>query len=330
MLHPKYYGYFGAAFLGALMLSGAAHAATITVYAAGPRGLDRKLAAAFEKKSGDSVQLWAASTGKVLARLQAEQANPRADVVILADQSAGLALQAQGVVARYRPATLLKELRPALRLPSDFLSMGADTVAIVVNTRRLPHGQAPHDWKDLLGKAYHDQVSMPNPLLSGTAADFVLGFAEQHKDGGWPFFAALKHNGAIWPGPNAAALAPVTLGARSVLMAGVGHTALKAKKRGNSLALVLPSSGTLLIPRPIVILKSSKHMAAAKKFVDFVLSKAGQTLVSHALLLPAVQNVKPNPIWPNIVHVKFWHVDWSKMARVRVATLKRFDANVIR
>jgi len=304
-------------------------ATTLTVYAADPAEMDQQLAAAFEKQTGNDVELWVSSTGKVLARLQAEQANPHADVVILADQSAGLALQSLGVVATYRPRAALERLRPALNLSSNFLPMGADTVAIIVNTQRLPPGGRPRDWDDLLTAAYHDQVSMPNPLLSGTAAEFVLGFLQQRGDQGWQYFARLKNNGGIWPGENEAALSPVQLGSRSVLMAGVGHTALEAKVQGNSLDLILPASGTLLIPRPIMILSSSKQMEAARQFVDFVLSDAGQELAAKALLIPAVRNVGAESIWPALDRVKFWVVDWDKMARDREATLKRFDSDVI-
>lgn len=315
--------------LGAAFIATSAHAGIITVYAAGPRNLDRNLATAFYKATGNHVRLWASSTGKVLARLQAEHSNPRADVVILADWSAGLVLQSQGILAPYRPQRFLPKLRPMLKLPSIFLPMGADTVAIVVNTRRLPKGQSVKDWSDLTRAIYQDQITMPSPLLSGTAADFVLGFLQQSDEGGWSFFAKLKANGAIWPGPNAAALTPVKFGSRSVLMAGVGHTSLKAKKRGNSLDLIFPKSGTLLIPRPIVILKSSKHIAVAKQFVNFVLSKTGQQLVSKALLIPAFSAIPPNPIWPDLKHAHFWKVDWARMAKDRVAVLERFNTTVI-
>jgi len=304
-------------------------AAILTVYAADPAAMDRELTAAFQQQTGGAVDLWASSTGKVLARLQAERSHPHADVVILADQSAGLALQSESVVARYRPQPALDRLRPALRLPSDFLPMGADIVSIVVNMQRLPAGAGPRDWSDLLTPAYRDQVSMPNPLLSGTAAEFVLGFLQQRGDAGWQFFAGLKRNGTVWPGENAAALSPVTLGARSVLAAGVGHTALEAKRRGNSLDLVLPTSGTLLIPRPIIILNSSAQIETARRFVDFVLSDAGQAIAAKALLIPAVTTVGTAPIWPSLDHARFWPVDWDRMAQDREAALKRFDADVI-
>lgn len=321
----------GAALAGLALfaLAGHAAAASLTVYAAGPRDLDQALVAAFEKTGAGTVEMWDSSTGKVLARLEAERANPHADVVLLADQSAGLALQSEGVVQPYHPRAILDRLRPALRLPADFVAMGADTIALVVNPADLPGGKAPADWSDLTGSAWQGKVTMPNPLLSGTAADFVLGFLQQ-SGGGWPFFQALKQNGAIWPGPNAAALAPVKLGARSVLMAGVGHTALAAKKHGDTLDLVLPASGTLMIPRPIIILKSSKNQALARRFVDFVLSDQGQALVARSLMIPAVASVKPAPLWPDLDHARFWTVDWSRMAAERAATLKRFDATVIR
>jgi iron(III) transport system substrate-binding protein len=323
-----------AALLGALLVGSGANeaaraAAALTVYAADPAAMDRQLAAAFQARTGTTVDLWASSTGKVLARLQAERAHPHADVVILADQSAGLALQAEGAVAAYRPRAAVERLRPGLRVPSEFLPMGADIVSIVVNTQRLPAGARPRDWPDLLTPPYRDQVSMPNPLLSGTAAEFVLGFLQQRGDQGWQFFAGLKQSGTIWPGENAAALSPVTLGARSVLAAGVGHTALEARQQGNSLELVLPAGGTLLIPRPIVILNSSSQTDAARRFVDFVLSDAGQAIAAKALLIPAVTAVAAAPVWPALDRTRFWTVDWTRMARDREATLKRFDADVL-
>lgn len=317
-------------FAGVLGLATLAWADTLTVYSSGPRSLAGQLAAAFEKATGHKVELWASSTGKVLARLEAERANPRADVVILANQSAGLALQSQGLLERYRPEALVERMREGLAPPSDFIPMGADIVTMVVNSGHLPQGKRPADWSDLLDPAYRGQVSMPNPLLSGTAAEFVLGFLQVNGDEGWTFFEKLKANGAIWPGPNAAALAPVKLGARSVLMAGVGHTSLKAKKEGNSLDLILPSSGSIMIPRPIAILKSSRHKDTAKKFVDFVLSDVGQELVAKSLLIPALKSVKPDPIWPDLDNAHFWSVDWQKMADDRSSVLNRFDARIIR
>src|SRR5471030_1119921 len=59
-----------------------ANAQALTVYTAGPGSLAKKLAAGYEKHTGVKVDIFQATTGKVMARLEAEQANPPADVRI--------------------------------------------------------------------------------------------------------------------------------------------------------------------------------------------------------------------------------------------------------
>ena len=51
----------------------------VTVYMPSPAGLADKLAAAFTEKTGVEVEQFQGTTGEILARLEAEQANPIAD-----------------------------------------------------------------------------------------------------------------------------------------------------------------------------------------------------------------------------------------------------------
>lgn len=67
--------------LSAVMIS-SAHA--LTVYTAGPGALAKKLSAGYEKHTGVKINVFQATTGKVMARLEAEQANPQADILISA------------------------------------------------------------------------------------------------------------------------------------------------------------------------------------------------------------------------------------------------------
>ena len=304
-------------------------AQTLVVYSSGPASLARALAHAFEQKTGAKVELYAASTGKVMARLAAEKNHPRADVVILANWTAGLALAEQDAVYPFHPAGIVKRLRPALDAKGPFLPIGGDTVSIVVNTRQVSDPQSLNDWFALEGARWHGKVTMPSPLLSGTASDFVLAFTARYGERAWNYFKALKAEGTIWPGPNAAALRPVELGARSAMLSAVGHTSLKAKHKGNALALVFPKSGTVLIPRPILIMRSSHDKALAERFVRYSLSGPGQKLVSKALLIPAVSAVQPSSIWPDLSTVKFINADWQKLATHRTQVLDRFRRDIL-
>ena len=73
----------------------------VTVYMPSPAGLADKLAALFTEKTGVEVEQFQGTTGEILARLEAEQANPVADVVILASWSDGLSMKADDKLESY-------------------------------------------------------------------------------------------------------------------------------------------------------------------------------------------------------------------------------------
>lgn len=75
----------------------------VTVYMPSPAGLADKLAEDFTAKTGIEVEQFQGTTGEILARLEAEQANPVADVVILASWSDGLSMKADGQLESYTP-----------------------------------------------------------------------------------------------------------------------------------------------------------------------------------------------------------------------------------
>ena len=86
-------------------VSSAAAAGTgkVTVYMPSPSGLADKLAEGFTAKTGIDVEQFQGTTGEILARLEAEAANPVADVVILASWSDGLSMKADDKLESYTP-----------------------------------------------------------------------------------------------------------------------------------------------------------------------------------------------------------------------------------
>jgi len=55
--------------------------------------------------------------------------------------------------------------------------------------------------------------------------------------------------------------------------------------------VIFPASGTVIAPRPMMILKTTQHADDAKAFVDYVLSPEGQAMVADAWLMPARSDV---------------------------------------
>ena len=87
----------------------------VTVYMPSPTGLNAKYVAQFEKQTGIKVKLFEGTTGKILARLEAEKSNPVADVVVLASWSDGLAVKQSGILASYPNAKNAEKLTRTAR-----------------------------------------------------------------------------------------------------------------------------------------------------------------------------------------------------------------------
>lgn len=105
----------------------------VTVYMPSPTGLNAKYVAQFEKQTGIKVKLFEGTTGKILARLEAEKSNPVADVVVLASWSDGLAVKQSGILASYpnaknaencAPTSLTRTARSLALQPPQWASSG--------------------------------------------------------------------------------------------------------------------------------------------------------------------------------------------------------------
>ena len=70
----------------------------VTVYMPSPAGLADEIAAGFTAATGVEVEVFQGTTGEILARLEAEEANPVADVVILASWTDGLSMKNDGKI----------------------------------------------------------------------------------------------------------------------------------------------------------------------------------------------------------------------------------------
>ena len=110
-------------------------------------------------------------------------------------------------------------------------------------------------------------------------------------DKAWALFDALKKNGMVVSGPNAQAVTPVMQGAKAAVFGAVDYVSYGNIHQGESLKVIFPASGTVIAPRPMMILKTSQHADDAKAFVDYVLSPEGQALVADAWLMPARSDI---------------------------------------
>lgn len=128
----------------------------VTVYMPSPAGLADKLAAAFTEKTGVKVEQFQGTTGEILARLEAEQENPVADVVILASWSDGLSMKAEGKLESYTPANAEKVIPGWIDADSTLFGSSASAVGVIYNTTVVPELNA--DWLAPADAQYKDSL----------------------------------------------------------------------------------------------------------------------------------------------------------------------------
>ncbi|PXK69606.1 ABC transporter substrate-binding protein [Klebsiella variicola] len=270
--------------LSAMMLS-SAHA--LTVYTAGPGSLAKSLASGFEQQTGVKVTVFQATTGKVMARLEAEQANPQADVLISASWDTAEDLHQRGWLLPFASANA--DQVPTNLKSADYIAQGVSALGIVWNSKSgTPE---PKEWRDLTQPAFKDKVTTPDPALSGASLDLLIGLQNSMGDQAWQLFDDLKKNGMVVSGPNAQAVTPVMQGAKAAVFGAVDYVSYGNIQQGESLKVIFPASGTVIAPRPMMILKTSQHADDAKAFIDYVLSPEGQARVADAWLMPARRDV---------------------------------------
>ncbi|PYZ99028.1 ABC transporter substrate-binding protein [Alteribacter lacisalsi] len=257
----------------------------LTIYTAGPGGMAEELVEAFEEGTGISVDMYQGTTGDVLGRLEAEQGNPIADVVVLASMPPAMQFKEDGMILPY-------ESEYADRLHDGwydeehyYYGFSAAALGISYNTNMVD--EAPADWSDLAASEFDGQIAIPDPQQSGTARDFVAAYIQQEGDAGWELFEELSENGLSMEGANNPALQTVISGANSAVMAGVDYMVYNNIESGEPIDISFPESGTTITPRPAFILDSAQNVDSAQQYIDFILSDAGQEIVADNYLLPA-------------------------------------------
>ena len=281
----------------------------VVVYMPSPSGLNEKYVAAFKEETGIDVDLFEGTTGEILARLEAEKDNPVADVVVLASWSDGLSLKESGILQEYSPKNIDKVYDGWVDDDNMLFGTSASAVGVIYNTTIIDSLDA--DWSELASDKYKDMIAIPDPEKSGSCKDFLSGYFNAFGDD-WSTWQALADNGMVVPGANKAALEAVTTGEKGILIAGVDYNAYSSINKGEPLAIYYPKSGTVINPRPAMILNTSSNLENAQAFVDFLLSDKAQSLVADAYLLPGRSDITCDKR-TNVADIPTFQLDWSWM-----------------
>ena len=282
---------------------------------------EEKIAEAFREMSGVKVEQFQGTTGEILARLETEAANPVADVVILASWSDGLSMKEDGQIMSYTPTNADKINEGWIDNDSMLFGYSASAVGVIYNTTIYPELDA--DWADLANSEYADDIAIPDPEKSGACKDFLAGLVTGLDDGE-AIMESWADNGLTVPGANAAALESVTTGEKGILIAGVDYNAYSSMADGEPISIYYPASGTVVNPRPAMIMNTAPDVDNAKAFIDFLFSDEMQQMVADAYLLPGRSDIQCENR-TNLSDIPQIPTDWDAMMEVASDTAAKLN-----
>jgi iron(III) transport system substrate-binding protein len=322
-----------AALVGVALLSGQALAGSeLTVYTAIEADDLKRYAEEFNKQYPDIEIKWVRdSTGIVTAKLLAEKDNPQADVVWGLAATSLMLLKNEGMTEPYMPVGGDK-LDPKFigsDNPPHWTGMDAWVAAICVNTIEAENNNLPHptSWKDLTDPVYKGHVVMPNPNSSGTGfldvASWLQLFGEE---GGWQFMDGLHENIAWY----------THSGSKPCRQAGSGETPIgvsfayrgaKVKNKGAPVEIVIPSEGIGWDMEATAIMKGTDNLEAAKKLVDFSVSKEANVMYNSVYAVIAYPGIaEPVENYPDNVSEAMIDNDFEWVASNRMRILKEWQS----
>ncbi|MDV3128560.1 2-aminoethylphosphonate ABC transporter substrate-binding protein [Mycobacterium sp. 21AC1] len=299
--------------------TGSGEAGTLTVYSAdGLATWYKSTFDAFTEETGIAVNLVEAGSGEVVSRVEKEQSNPQADLLVTlppfiqkADSSgllvpsgadaAGIAADQVGPDGRYVPIV-------------------NNALSFIANPAAEP---APASWDDLLAPQFKGklQYSTPGQAGDGTAVLVLL----QHlrgRPGALDYLTRLQANN-VGPSSSTGKLQPkVSNGELLVANGDVQMNLGSIKNDGSKFTIFIPAHDgkrtTVSLPYVAGVTKGAPHAEDAKKLLAYLLSEDVQkTVETEALGIPVREDLAssgaPQPNTPAAVleGVQLWVPDWN-------------------
>jgi len=208
---------------------------------------------------------------------------PQCDVFSATDISHMPMLKERHELTEYTPANAAA-LLPAFKALSD----------------KVKPEDVPRAWTDLLDPKWKGRVATGHPAFSGCIGTWAVGVRKVH---GWDFFEKLAKNN---PRVGRSAVDPMTLINAGECLVGVGASnyAYASIDKGNPIGISHPSDGLVMCVTPSAIPAHPPHPAAAKLFMEWLLSPEYARLITADGSDPILEGIRPRDGMPPLAGLK--------------------------
>ncbi|OQY40889.1 MAG: iron ABC transporter substrate-binding protein [Fusobacteriia bacterium 4572_74] len=303
---------------------------TLTFYAGLQEDHAAMIAKEFEKVTGIKTNFVRMSSGEVLARLKAEKNNMSASVWYGGPVDAFVAANEAGLIEPYISPEAVN-IKEEQKDPNGiWTGIYVGYLGFVGNQKMLDEKglKMPTSWADLLKPEYKGEIVVAHPGSSGTAYTMLATLVQlMGEDKAMEYLKNFNEQVRQY---TKSGTAPGRMAGQGETTIGITflHDAIKYKKEGyKDIIISAPSEGTGYEIGGVALLKNGPDQEAAKKFIDWVLTKdvqeMGKTVGSFQFLTNkyAMPPKEADPI-KNTKLIKY-DFDWAGKNRVRL--VERFS-----
>jgi iron(III) transport system substrate-binding protein len=275
-------------FLASILLLAAGRPAPaaeeVVVYSSVDEENAKKLLDTFTRATGVQVRFTFLSSGPAVARLEAEKANPRADLWFGAPSENHVAAKEKGLTQAYVSPNA-RDLAAHFRDKEGYwTSFYMNPLGLGVNTKVIKERGAPvpASWEDLLRPEFRNQIQMPSPQTSGTGYNMVAALVQMWgEDRAFEYLKRLHPNVQTYTQSGTAPSKAAAIGQAAI---GIQFTPafLQLADEGYPMQIAFPKEGVGFEAPAISIVKGASHLDAAKKLVDWFLTLDGQNAFTDA------------------------------------------------
>jgi iron(III) transport system substrate-binding protein len=203
------------------------------------------------------------------------------DVLSSTDIGHYVYLKDKNLLEKYVPESSAKVLDVYKGYDPDgyYYVTSAGLIGMSFNTSKVKAAEAPANWTGLVDAKWKDHIALGHPAFSGYVGTWVVTLRKLY---GWQFFENLaKNNPRVGRSINDTV---TLLNSGECTLAGTAPngTTGESIQKGNPLAMIYPTDGSVLILAPSGIMKGVKHPAAARLFMEFLMSVEASTIwVEH-------------------------------------------------
>lgn len=280
--------------------------------------------AAFEAAYPDvTVDMLYSGSVELEQRVYAEHdaGNLTADVIWAANPAFFLKLKEAGMLQAYESPEA--NMVPAELKDEDhmFIAGRVFNMGIGYNTTQVSEAEAPHSWAELL--EWGPRAALASPLQSGTSFT-ALGAFVANEDLGWEWFEKAHANGMQLLRGTGDVTRGLTSGEFAVIK-GIDYVLANQAAEGAPVAFLFPAEGAVTVASPIGITADSKNVEAARAFVDFIVSKAGQEVMVSKFFIPVRTDVAPPVGLPSADQIVSLPIDYDWLAEHDAELREKFS-----